>query len=63
MNLWSAAAIEPFMTWKNSNAVYSFPDMVDVRAILGECFDEVSVTYPKYEFGHCCPTQVMRSRH
>ena len=58
---WGAAA-EPFAAWPTSDAVYSFSTLTELRDLLGERFDEVSVTYPTYELGHCCPTLVMRSR-
>ncbi len=59
---WSNAAIEPFAHWRVSDAVYSFPTVEELRKVLGERFDEVSISYPGYELGHCCPTLVMRPR-
>ena len=59
---WSSAAVEPFAAWKTSDAVYSFPTLDELREVLGERFDEVSVTYPGYELGNCCPTLVMRRK-
>lgn len=59
---WSDAAIEPFSKWRFSDAVYSFPTLDELLAVLNERFTEVSVTFPGYELGNCCPTVVMRSR-
>jgi SAM-dependent methyltransferase len=59
---WSSAAIEPFLAWKDSDAVYSFPTLDELRQVLAPFFDEVSVSYPGYELGHCCPTVAMRAR-
>jgi hypothetical protein len=53
---WSSAATEPFAAWPTSDAVYSFPTLDELRDLLGECFHEVSVSYPGYELGNCCPT-------
>lgn len=59
---WNKAAIEPFAKWRGSDAIYFFPKLHELRAVLAEWFDEVSVTWPDYELGHCCPMLVMRSR-
>lgn len=59
---WSDAAIEPFLRWRTSDAVYSFPSLDELRTALSEDFDEVSVTLPTYELGHCCPMLVMRTK-
>jgi hypothetical protein len=59
---WSSAAIEPFTLWRTSTAVYSFPTLDELRDVFREGFDEVSVTYPRYELGHCCPMLVLRAR-
>lgn len=58
---WSSAVIEPFSKWPTSEAIYSFPPLDGLRAVLGEYFAEVSVTFPSYPLGHCCPMLVMRS--
>jgi hypothetical protein len=59
---WTAAAIEPFRTWRTSNAIYTFPTLSELREVLSEVFDEVSVTFPRYELGLSCPTLVMRQK-
>jgi hypothetical protein len=59
---WSEAVIEPFAAWPVSSAVYSFPSIEELRAVTDECFDTVSINYPGYDLGHCCPTLVMRKR-
>jgi SAM-dependent methyltransferase len=59
---WNGAAIEPFLSWPVSDAVYTFPSLEELRAVLGDCFEEVSITYPGYELGYCCPTLVVRPR-
>jgi hypothetical protein len=59
---WSRAAIEPFNSWRFSETVYSIPSLEELREVLGECFEEVSITYPGYELGQYCPTLVMRPR-
>lgn len=58
---WSSAVIEPFEAWRASEAVYSFPTLSELRGVMAEYFDEVSVVYPGYELGHCCPTLTMRA--
>ncbi len=59
---WSSAAIEPFAAWRASDAVYSFPTLDELRGVVGEYFDAISIAYPRYELGHCCPTLAMRPR-
>lgn len=59
---WSDAVIEPFARWRASDAVYSFPTLDELRAVYSESFDEISVSYPRYELGHCCPIIVLRRK-
>jgi SAM-dependent methyltransferase len=59
---WSNATIEPFSAWRTSDAVYSFPTLDELRQVLAPFFEEVSVSHPRYELGHCCPTVAMRAR-
>jgi SAM-dependent methyltransferase len=59
---WSAAAIEPFSIWPRSDAVYSFPTLEEIRGAIGDFFDDVSIDYPAYDLGRCCPTVAVRSR-
>jgi hypothetical protein len=59
---WSSAAIEPFMGWPKSDAVYSMPTLSELRKILATDFTEMSLTYPSYELGHCCPIMILRVR-
>lgn len=58
---WREPAIEPFERWRTSDAVYSFPSLDELRIALREHFEVISVTFPTYELGHCCPVVVMRS--
>jgi len=59
---WSDAAIQPFSAWRTSSSIYSFPTLDELREVLRVAFEEVSVTYPGYELGNCCPTMVMRAK-
>lgn len=59
---WSLEAIEPFSTWPSSEAVYTFPSLSELRGSMAEFFDEVSISWPNYELGHCCPVIVMRKK-
>lgn len=59
---WSDAAIEPFSRWSSSPAIYSFPSLPELRELLDERFEIVSIKTPTYELGDCCPTIVVHSR-
>lgn len=59
---WTEAAIEPFTTWRTSNSIYTFPTLSELREVLSKVFDEVSISFPRYELGSCCPMLVMRPR-
>lgn len=59
---WSRASVEPFEAWPASDAIYSFPSLGELREVLGEFFTELSVTFPTYELGHCCPVLAMRPK-
>lgn len=59
---WSLEAVQPFEDWPTSDAVYTFPALDELRAVMAECFDEVSITWPAYELGRCCPVMVMRKK-
>lgn len=59
---WCDAAVEPFEKWGASDAVYSFPSLAELRALFSDRFEEVSVTYPTYRLGECCPVLALRSR-
>jgi hypothetical protein len=57
---WSPGTIEPFLSWPVLDSVYSFPSLDELKALVNECFEVVSVRYPRYELGDRCPTVVMR---
>lgn len=59
---WSRAAIEPFASWPSSDAVYTFPSLTELRDVMTEYFAEVSISWPGYGLGHCCPLIVMRKK-
>ncbi len=59
---WSNEAIQPFAAWRTSSAVYSFPSLEAIRELLSEDFDEISIEFPRYELGNCCPTMALRKR-
>lgn len=59
---WSREAIEPFHDWAASNAVYTFPSISEFMEVMSDTFEEVSVCWPRYELGHCCPTVIMRRK-
>jgi hypothetical protein len=60
---WQESAIETIEYYKNSDTVYAFPTLAAMRAVIGEFFEEVSLSTPSYELGERCPTLVLRPRH
>jgi hypothetical protein len=59
---WAMEAIDPFSKWRASESVYSFPSLSELRSVFDEAFEEVSITYPRYYLGECCPIFVLRPR-
>jgi hypothetical protein len=59
---WTLSAVEPFSIWRKSSAVYSFPSLEEFRELTGDWFSEVSITFPTYSVGTCCPILALRPK-
>lgn len=57
---WRREVIDHIDAYRDSRAVYSFPTLDEVRAVLAPRFIEVACRVPSYELGHRCPTLVLR---
>src|ERR1039458_51759 len=59
---WEQAAIEMIRLYRGTDTVHTFPTRAELRAVLDESFDEVSVSIPSYCLGERCPTILFRPR-
>lgn len=57
---WRREVIDHIDVYRDSPAVYSFPTVSEVRAVLAPTFVEVACHVPSYELGDRCPTLVLR---
>jgi SAM-dependent methyltransferase len=57
---WSRDVIDHIDIYRDSPAIYSFPTLDEVRAVLAPQFTEVACHVPGYELGDRCPTLVLR---
>jgi SAM-dependent methyltransferase len=46
--------------YRGTNTVHTFPTLEELRAVLLECFEEVSQMMPTYPLGERCPTLVLK---
>ena len=59
---WSADEVATIDAYRGQSAIYWFPTLSDVRAVVGAHFVEQSCCVPAYELGHCCPTLLLTPR-
>ena len=53
---WSPASVAPFELWPQSTAVYTFPTLQELKALLLDDFQILDVVTPTYPLGEHCPT-------
>jgi SAM-dependent methyltransferase len=59
---WPLECVEPFELWRHSDAVYSFPTLMEIRDLFRHSgFTEISISKPAYKLGNLCPTLVLVS--
>lgn len=58
---WEKADIETIEAYQDSSTVYAFPTLAQLRSVLLEFFEEVSISTHGYEMGDRCPTLVLRT--
>jgi SAM-dependent methyltransferase len=59
---WDARDIDTIELYRNKSTVHSFPTLAELRSVLADFFDEVSLLIPSYNLGERCPTLVLRPR-
>ena len=57
---WAPETIATIDVYRESNIVYSFPTLTEVRAVFDD-FVETACHTPRYELGARCPTLVLRA--
>ena len=57
---WEKSAIRTIEFYRGTNTVHTFPSLAELRAMLLEFFDEISLTRPSYPLGKRCPTLVLK---
>jgi hypothetical protein len=57
---WEKQAIETIELHNGPNTVHTFPTLNEVRSVLQDFFEEVSISIPAYELGERCPTLTLR---
>jgi hypothetical protein len=62
MNGWDPATVATIECYRDSDTLYSFPTLAELRSVLAECFDEIAVNVPRYTLGERCPTLVLAPR-
>jgi hypothetical protein len=62
MNGWDPATVATIECYRDSDTLYSFPTLAELRSVLAECFDEIAVNVPGYALGERCPTLVLAPR-
>lgn len=58
---WAREVIDHIDNYRDSTAVYSFPTLAEVRAVVAPWFAEIACHTPSYELGERCPTLVLRN--
>ena len=59
---WDVEGIRAIALYRDASTVYFFPTLEEQRAILRECFDELSCSTDAYVLGERCPILVMTPR-
>jgi len=59
---WPLSQIETIEGYRNSSTVYYLPQLDEMRSVLDEQFDEISMATPSYPLGRCCPVFAFRAR-
>ena len=57
---WGSQDVGTIEFYRGTRTVHTFPTLLELRAVLRECFEEVSLTVPTYPLGERCPTLVLK---
>ncbi len=61
-NGWDREVVEMLELYRVTDTIYTFPTLAELRSLLAEFFDIVSVAIPDYELGERCPLFTLRPR-
>ena len=59
---WEKQALRSIELYEGQDVVHTFPTVSELRSVLGEFFDEVSISNPAYFLGDRCPSFVLAPR-
>ena len=59
---WPAPTVDTIKLYSGRKNRYHFPSVEEIKAEFNDSLEFVSATFPKYDFGECCPTLVFRRR-
>jgi len=59
---WSEAAIDTITAYSAKGTRFSFPTLEEVRVVLSEHFEEISIREPGYDLGERCPMFALKPR-
>ncbi len=60
---WSSAEINTINVYRNVDSKYTFPLLDELRAIIGEQFEEIACIYGDYELADRCPILAFKPKH
>ena len=59
---WEPQSLQSIELYKDQDVVHTFPTVAELRSVLAEFFDEVSMSTPGYFLGDRCPSFVLAPR-
>ena len=59
---WEAPVIEMIEHYRDSDTIYYFPTLAELRSVFSDLFDEVALSSPTGYMGERCPIVVLRAR-
>jgi SAM-dependent methyltransferase len=59
---WEKHSIRSIEVYAGQDVVHTFPTVSELRSVLGEFFDEVSISTPAYLLGDRCPSFLLTPR-
>jgi SAM-dependent methyltransferase len=59
---WEKQATRSIELYEGQDVVHTFPTVSELRSVLAEFFDEVSISTPAYFLGDRCPSFVLKPR-
>ena len=59
---WRKPGVEMIELYRDSNTMYAFPTLPELRRVLYEFFEEISIAIPSYEMGNRCPILLLKPR-